>query len=150
MAKYKLYGELLNEDNILSHVFLNCIPKELSKKISDDSDKLLETLDKETFRKNREIDLTLTIEGIEVDCKKFFTILWEQYEELIKKEATKIIEEQTSNTLYEFNNKLNELTNKIKNITENIKWNYNIDSKKILLKNKIIVALIYYITYNIL
>lgn len=132
--KYKLYKELLVGENILSHVFLNSTPPELSRRIADETTRLMDEHGKSEkwITENREIDLTLTIEGIEVNAKDFFQELWNQYETQVKKEASKLVKEQTSEKLNEIFCKLQSMEEITNELADDINWNYksNIFNKK--------------------
>lgn len=124
--KYKLYKELLVGENILSHVFLNSTPPELSRRIADETTRLMNEHGKSEkwITENREIDLTLTIEGIEVNAKDFFQELWNQYETQVKKEASKLVKEQTSEKLNEIFCKLQSMEEITNELADDINWNY--------------------------
>lgn len=124
--KYKLYKELLVGENILSHVFLNSTPEELSYRIADETTRLMNEHGKSEkwITENREIDLTLTIEGIEVNAKDFFQELWNQYETQVKKEASKLVKEQTSEKLNEIFCKLQSMEEITNELADDINWNY--------------------------
>lgn len=124
--KYKLYKELLVGENILSHVFLNSTPPELSHRIADETTRLMNEHGKSEkwITENREIDLTLTIEGIEVNAKDFFQELWNQYETQVKKEASKLVKEQTSEKLNEIFCKLQSMEEITNELADDINWNY--------------------------
>lgn len=124
--KYKLYKELLVGENILSHVFLNSTPEELSYRIADETIRLMNEHGKSEkwITENREIDLTLTIEGIEVNAKDFFQELWNQYETQVKKEASKLVKEQTSEKLNEIFCKLQSMEEITNELADDINWNY--------------------------
>lgn len=124
--KYNLYKELLVGENILSHVFLNSTPEELSYRIADETTRLMNEHGKSEkwITENREIDLTLTIEGIEVNAKDFFQELWNQYETQVKKEASKLVKEQTSEKLNEIFCKLQSMEEITNELADDINWNY--------------------------
>ena len=48
----------------------------------------------EYFKPKREIEIELKIDGKECNPKTFFNMFFEQYEKQVRKEATKIVEEQ--------------------------------------------------------
>lgn len=124
--KYNLYKELLVGENILSHVFLNSTPPELSRRIADETTRLMNEHGKSEkwITENREIDLTLTIEGIEVNAKDFFQELWNQYKTQVKKEASKLVKEQTSEKLNEIFCKLQSMEEITNELADDINWNY--------------------------
>jgi len=123
--KYSLYKVLLNDNNILSHVFLNCLPSGLAEKIAAEN----ETMEKEDIEK-REIEIELKIAGESVDPGKFFKRLENQYDELLKEAATHILKEQTSEKFQEISYKLNEFEEIINSWAEEINWDVKNPFKK--------------------
>ena len=55
---------------------------------------------------NRDVEIELKIDGKECDPRKFFSLFWEQYEQQIKRKATQIVKEQTSEKFREIQSKL--------------------------------------------
>ena len=64
--KFKLYKELLNENDIMSHVFLNCANDSIAEIASKN-----EGLSKEEIE-NRDVEIELKIDGKECDHKNSF------------------------------------------------------------------------------
>lgn len=123
--KFKLYKELLSESNILSHVFMECVPKKMLDKIADDTKKAMDAdtnLTTEEVQENRVIEIKLFIEGEEVDLRKFFDTLWEQYETIVKKTATSMVQEQTSDKLNEISDQIMQLRECADDLTKQINW----------------------------
>lgn len=114
--KFKLYNELLNESNIMSHVFLNCA-NECITEIADKNS----TLTEEEIE-NREIEIELKIDGKECDPRKFFSLLWEQYSFLVEKEAKNIIKSQTSEKLVDIQSKIQDLEQVLECWANEINW----------------------------
>lgn len=124
--KYSLYKDLLSEDHVLSHVFLNCVSKENLAKIADENIKMPE--DK---IRAREIEIEVKVNGASVNPKKFFELFTEQYADAVKREATKMVNEQLSEKFSEISNKLDEYRNITDQWAEDINWrNGNILIKK--------------------
>jgi polyhydroxyalkanoate synthesis regulator protein len=125
--KFKLYKELLSEDKILSHVFLNCCPSHLSNKIAEKTKEMCEIkeMSNDDIEEQRVVDMKLFIENEEVDLRNFFDELMEQFTSIVKKEATKMVKEQTSNKLYDIQDKLNTLSQLTDDISNNIDWKYD-------------------------
>jgi len=143
--KYNLYTELLNEHDILSHVFLSSLPNELSLKIAAKTDEIAKALRRQykNLKKDecekivnaeinkREIDLSLTIEGEEIDPRRFFHTMWENYERIIKAEATEMLQEQTTEVVSELTDKLYDLRTKIEGISESVEWDWKLNPFKV-------------------
>lgn len=88
MAKYKV-SELLNENNIVSHLFLDCIrdsvdETNVAKSITSSNDYSLET----------EVDIRLLFNGMEVKIDNFLKHLENEYFGLVDRQAQKKFEEQ--------------------------------------------------------
>jgi hypothetical protein len=67
--KYNLMKDLLDHNNVLSHLFLNCLTKEqLETLASGNNGKTAEEVDART------VEIELTINGISVNPKKFFDL----------------------------------------------------------------------------
>ena len=118
--KYKLYDELLNGSNILSHVFLNCLEESSIITVANKN----KSLNEEEI-KNREIEIYLKIDGIDCDPSKFFNLFWEQYNDHVKKEATKIVKTQTSGKINEIIEKLDNYNLILEELGKDINWNTN-------------------------
>lgn len=100
MAKY-LTVDLRDEKNILSHLFLSCLTEEVIQKIKKSREgKSIKELEKE------KIDIKVSIEGITIDPKLFFDIFEEQFDDIVKRMATKMIKEQVSDKFREICSKL--------------------------------------------
>ncbi len=118
--KYLLYKEVLKDDNILSHVFLNCLPADLCTKIADENKgKTREEIE------SRDVDIELLINGHSVDPKKFFDLFHEQFDDMVKRCATKIVQEQVSDKFAEISNKLDEYKNITEYWAKDINWEVN-------------------------
>ena len=115
--KYSLYGELLNDNNIMSHIFLTCLPQDLSVKIAGESS----AMPREKIEK-RTIEIALVIEGVSVNPKPFFNLFVDQYDDLVKKTATEIVKEQTSEKLTEVSNKIFEINDIMNSFAVDINW----------------------------
>jgi len=69
--------EITNENTLLSHMILNCLNSVAFKKVES-----VEGRNDET-----EYDIVLTFEGVELDIKKFFTLLDNEWESEMKRAA---------------------------------------------------------------
>lgn len=114
--KFKLYKELLNGNEIMSHVFLNCVDESAQEIVNKNEGLTTEEIE------NRDVEIELKIDGKECDPRKFFTLFWEQYERQIRKEATKIVKEQTSDKFKEIQSKLQDFEEICNNWVEDINW----------------------------
>lgn len=116
--KYSLSEILLNDNEILSHVFLNCIGG-YAEKIAGKTRK--------TQRK--QINIELKIDGYDCNPKEFFELLYEQYTDQVKNEATEIVKQQTSEKLYEIEGKITEFNEILTDWANDINW--EVDNKLI-------------------
>lgn len=114
--KYSLYKELLDQNNILSHVFFNCA-NDFIQDIADGNKGLTE---KQVEK--RKIEIELKIDGRVCDPKQFFDTLYQQYSEHISKEASRIVEEKTSEKFAEISNKLEEYREITEQWAKEINW----------------------------
>ena len=115
--KYSLYKDLLNKDHILSHIFLNCLsPKDLEEIANENIGKTAEEVEA------REIEISLIVNGKSINPKKFFDLFISQYDSFIKKNATEIVKEQTSEKLSEISNKIFEINEIMNSFAEDINW----------------------------
>lgn len=112
--KYKLYEVLLDKDEILSHVFLECLGHEECEKIA------AQVTDEN--REDFEVDIELKIAGKSVNPKKFFDVFANQYDRLLREEATKLVKEQLSEKFRDISNNLIEMEEVVDNWAENINW----------------------------
>ena len=112
--KFKL-KDLVNTQNndIVSHMFLHCIDREFanSHKFVNDED----------FN-NKEIDITLNIDGQEFDIRNWLENFKENYFYYVKREAQRIVSEKLSDKCYEIADSLNMLKDKLESIESNIDW----------------------------
>lgn len=115
--KYSLYKDLLSQDHILSHLFLNCISKENLAKISEEH----MGWPHEKIEK-RKIEVEVNINGMSVNPKKFFELFTEQYADCVKREATKMVKEQISGKFSEISGKLDEYKNITDQWANDINW----------------------------
>ena len=112
--KFKL-KDLVDTSNhdIVGHLFLHCIDSDFAnahKFISD-----------EDFN-NKEIDITLTIDGQEFDIRSWLEQFKEDYFYYVKREAKRLVSEKLSNRCDEIADSLNMLKEKLENIEANIDW----------------------------
>ena len=119
--KFKL-KDLVNTQNndIVGHLFLHCIDRDFanSHKFVNDED----------FN-NKEIDITLNIDGQEFDIQPWLENFKENYFYYVKREAQRIVSEKLSDKCYEIADSLNMLKDKLESIESNIDWNEDITKK---------------------
>lgn len=117
--KFSLYKELLNENDIMSHVFLECVDESVADIAYRNKGKTSEEIEK------TEIDISLTIDGEECDPRKFFNLFFEQYNMLLKQEASKMVKKQTSEKLEEVIEKIQGFKEVIDDWANEINWEIN-------------------------
>lgn len=110
---YKI-RDLLDNRNIVSHLFLDCIDKEMADEITSAEDYDINTT---------EVDIRLVVNGKEINISNFLNHLEEDYFKLVKRSATNLVRESLSNRVDEISGMLDSLKNKLINIEDNIKWN---------------------------
>lgn len=113
---YKI-KDLLDNRNIVSHLFLDCIDKEMADEIINAEDYDINTT---------EVDIRLVVNGKEINISNFLNHLEEDYFKLVKRSATNLVRESLSNRVDEISGMLDSLKNKLINIEDNIKWNENL------------------------
>lgn len=117
--KFKLKDLVDTRNNdIVGHLFLHCIDREfanLHKFISD-----------EDFH-NKEIDITLNIDGQEFDIRPWLEQFKEDYFYYVKREAKRLVSEKLSNRCDEIAEALNSVKEKLESIEGNIDWDTKID-----------------------
>ena len=122
--KYTLHKELLDQKEILSHVFFSC-----AMEFIDDIAKENEGKTKEE-RSLRKIDIELKIHGHVVDPKKFFDRLYDRYESHIRDEASEIVKEQTSKVFRDLSDKITSVEEIVDSWAEDINWDVENPFKK--------------------
>ena len=95
--------ELIDDDSIMSHVFLNCLGSSeiaaIAKRVGD------------WEKKPETVSIELIIDGHSVNPKPFFNLFYEQWGDMVKAAATKMVKEQTSS-------KLNDMISSIQTMEE--------------------------------
>lgn len=126
MAKFKLKSELVDGDSLLSHIFMNNIHKtkwfeNYTKEVK------LSSPEKE---KSKTVDIKLVVNGEEFpDIKEIFEDFEIQIETLIKKKATELVKEQTSEKFRDICNKLSDFSEITDQWSEDVNWDYDYNSK---------------------
>lgn len=117
--KLKLFKDLINEQEVLAHVFMLCVPAEHLDEILKDS----RESESESAQRATEVDLELTINGIPVDIERFFNQLYEKYQDLVMAHATKMVTTQTSDQFKRMAEQLKDFSNITEMWASMIKWN---------------------------
>jgi len=111
--KYNLMKDLLDHNSVLSHLFLNCLTKEqLETLASGNNGKTAKEVDART------VDIELTINGMSVNPKKFFDLFSDQYDDMVKRAATKLMDEK----FRDFSGKMQEMQEVMNAWAEEINW----------------------------
>ena len=111
--KYKI-KDLLDNRNMVSHLFLDCIDKEMAEKITSCEDYDINTT---------EVDIKLLINGKEISISNFLDHLEEDYFKMVKRSADNLVRESLSNRVDEISCMLDSLKDKLVHIENNIEWN---------------------------
>ena len=109
---YKI-KDLLDNKNIASHLFLDCIDKEMAQKITSAEDYDVNTT---------EVDIRLVVNGREINIANFLAHLEEDYFKLVKRTADNLVRESLSNRVDEISYMLDSLKDKLVHIENNIEW----------------------------
>lgn len=115
--KFKLKDLLIKDNDIVGHLFLHCIDRDFA-----NAHKFISGEDFD----NKEIDITLTIDGREFDIQPWLEQFKEDYFYYVKREAQRIVSEKLSNRCYEIADSLNMLKEKLESIESNIDWDEDI------------------------
>ena len=110
--------ELMSDNEMLSHIFLGCIPQE---KLLMIHDKFIEG--KDWQKESVTIPVEMKIGGVDVNPKEFFNSWKNQMSNLISEKANEIVKEKYgSGRIFEMQNKLYEFENILKSWEEEINW----------------------------
>lgn len=106
--------QLTDDKEILSHLFLNCVPRNILEEIAEKAG---------NWEENKySIDVEVKIDGNKINPKAFFDEFYNQYENMLKKEAQKMITEQLTNKFIEIQNKLQDFSEITESWTQEINW----------------------------
>ncbi len=109
---------LMDENEMLSHIFLGCIPREKLELIKDKF-----VGEKDWQKESVKIPVELTIGGIPVNPKEFFDSWKDQMQDLILKEATKLVAEKLgSKKMRDMQDRLYEYEQVLKSWEDDINW----------------------------
>lgn len=109
--------DLMDENEMLSHIFLGCIPKDTLIKLRDEY-----VGEKDWENESVKIPITMKIGNISVNPKKFFDSWKEQMQELITERAKELIAEKGSEKMRTMQNKLAEYEQILESWEDEINW----------------------------
>ncbi|MDC7249487.1 MAG: hypothetical protein PQJ49_06200 [Sphaerochaetaceae bacterium] len=121
MAKFKVMSDLVQGRSLISHLFMNEIHK--TKWFEDTLKRREGMTDKEI--ENETVDIRLTVAGEEIPFEDTFNFIEGQIQDMIKREATRLVKEQTSERFVDIVNKLNDMENVVDTWAEDINWDYD-------------------------
>lgn len=108
----------MDSNEMLSHIFLGCIPIEQLEQIRDTF-----VGEKDWNKESVKIPVEMTIGGVSVNPKKFFDTWRNQMEEMVLKEATKLVSEKLgSKKMGDMQDKLYEYEQVLKSWEDDINW----------------------------
>lgn len=114
--------DLMDHNNMLSHLFFECVPKETLIKIKE------KYIGKKGEEKDWQVEsvkipVNLTIGGYKVNPKAFFDAFRNQIVDMINKEAVKLVSEKMgSEKIRDIQNSLNSFTSILEDWEEQINW----------------------------
>lgn len=111
--KYNLRKDLLDHNNILSHLFLSSLPKEMVSEIAAQRN----VMSSEQLAA-QEIDIEVLINGVSVNPKAFFDKFSEQYEDMLKRHMMELWDNNKSNVF----SKLDEISEVLDAWSKDINW----------------------------
>lgn len=107
----------LMDNNMLSHIFLGCIPRE---KLIEIKDNFVGEIDWQ--KESVKLPVEMKIAGVEVNPKDFFDQWKEQMQSMIKKEAIKLVAENGSQKMLEIQSKLSNFEMILNEWEKDINW----------------------------
>ena len=110
--KYNLRKDLLDHNNILSHLFLSSVPKEMVDPIAA----RLQTMALED--EDEEVNIEVLINGVSVNPKAFFDKFSDQYEDMLKRHMMELWQEKKNNVFY----KMDEISEVLDSWSKDINW----------------------------
>lgn len=114
--------QLMDENEMLSHIFLGCIPKEQLMKIKDQYIGI-EGEEKDWQKESVKIPVEMKIGGVSVNPKQFFDSWKDQMQELILGKAQKLVAEKLgSQKMREMQDKLYEYEQILESWEKDINW----------------------------
>lgn len=116
-----LYKDLLKDNSVMEMVFLLSVSHEQARQIADNTHKLFEQRDDSNDR-SLPIEVSLRIDGIELDPVSFFEALVTEYNNIVKREASKMVKEQTSGKMEEIIEQLMAMQNIATDMSQDLNW----------------------------
>ena len=110
--KYNLRKDLLDHNNILSHLFLSSVPKEMVDPIAA----RFQTMALED--EDEEVNIEVLINGVSVNPKAFFDKFSDQYEDMLKRHMMELWQEKKNNVFY----KMDEISEVLDSWSKDINW----------------------------
>ena len=112
----------MSENEMLSHIFLGCIPREQLMKIKDQYIGI-EGGEKDWKKESVKIPVEMKIGGVSVNPKQFFDSWKDQMQELILEKAQKLVAEKLgSKKMREMQDKLYEYEQVLESWEKDINW----------------------------
>lgn len=106
--------ELVSNNEIMSHLFLECVPSGTLKKIAEDAG---------DWEKNKySVKIQLLVEGKPIDTRPFFKLFYDQYSNMVEKKAKQILAERSVEKLEEVMNKVQEFSQMIQYCIDDIDY----------------------------
>jgi ribosomal protein L33 len=107
-------AELVDHKELVSHMFLTCVPKEkleaIAKRVGD-------------WEKNKtSIKIDVIVDGEPIDTREFFNLFHEQAEKLVRTEAKELLAEQCSDMLDHFQSRMQALGEIMVDLEKNFNW----------------------------
>ncbi len=114
--------ELMNENEMLSHIFLGCIPREKLEQIRDKYIGRPDGESKDWQKESVKLPVEMKIGGVDVNPKEFFDSWKDQMQRIILEEAKNLVSKQLGSS------KIRMLTDNIYRFEEVLKhWESEID-----------------------
>ncbi len=121
MTKFKVMSDLVQGKNLISHLFMNEIHK--TKWFKNTLKRREGMTDKEI--ENETVDIKLTVAGEEIPFEETFNFIELQLEDMIKRNATELVKEQTSEKFTDVSNKMFEMQQVVEEWANDINWDYD-------------------------
>lgn len=118
--------DALDIHNILSHIFLECTPRNILEKIAEEKNKL-----PKEEQDNYTIQLDVLINGHKANPEKFFKLMEDQYVGHVKREATRIAKAQLGDKFCDIMDKLQSTEQILDSWIDEIDWEVPNPFKKV-------------------
>ena len=106
--------ELLDRNEMMSHMFLSCMPH----------DELMQIKDKQGDLSNDEFDINIEmkVDGFSVNPKEFFSKFEREFDRHVEGKAREIVREKLSGAMDDLAGKINEMTSVVGEWETEINW----------------------------